>query len=147
HRHVKILFRKLRQGPECDPRWIVDRLPLILAAHDQVSQKNAGDRSVGHPVTRITCGNEDVFFIKRVWPDKSQTINWFQHLSRPAIHDLLDHRKAMPRPAFQGGEALVSIVLLTSLMIFSAHNQYVISLRALTYCFDADVVIGIRGVP
>src|SRR5687767_255534 len=100
-----------------------------------------------HAVSGVASCDEHVIAVHWIAADERQAVNRFHHFARPAILNAFDHRKTMTRPALQRAKATAGIVFLSRLVIFTTNNQYVVSLGSFSDSFNANVVIGIRGIP
>src|SRR5439155_13238325 len=57
--HVQIFFGELAGRSHGPAGWIIKRGPWIGAPENEVGQKQAGDRAMRHPHSRIAGGDED----------------------------------------------------------------------------------------
>jgi hypothetical protein len=61
--------------------------------------------------------------IARISADESDIIVGFEYLARPTMLDFIDPPEPLTRPFLQCAQVLVRIVVLSSLVVFSTHDE------------------------
>ena len=143
--HVQVFFGELAGRSHGPAGWIIKRGPWIGAPENEVGQKQAGDRAMRHPHSRIAGRDEDVVGIHRITPNERYAVHRFHHLTRPAKFDFAQHGKTLSSPSFQPSMAFRGIVRLPGLVIFAANNEQLHG--HVVGCRETDVMVGVAGIP
>ena len=124
-RHVEVLFEKFRSRSGANTGWLIQLLPGVGTAGDEIAQEHSGDGSVGHPHAGIARGDIDIRSVSRVPADKGQTVLCLHHLSGPAELHLPRRWEMGVHPCFETLKPRVHIVGLRRLVVLSADDEQV----------------------
>src|SRR5205823_2598277 len=117
--------------------------PIAATVEDEACDHHAGDGAMGDALARIT-GYDIGALAVRIAADEGGVVGRFEHLARPAMGNVGELRKTLPRPGLESGEPLFGVIGFARAMVFAAGDQHVLIFAPRV---EADVVIGLGRIP